>query len=139
MAVSKRVQVLLRDRIADIVEGLAECEGISVSRVCGALIEEALKAKGPLTLDGQLHARGGAQEVSPEELGLDSRKIAPTQAGNKPIDQFLEATQQTREEAGMKSELVTENNRTKRPTDDLDDDDLKLLRKLKMLKELNLL
>ena len=61
MAVSKRVQVLLRDRIAELVEGLAECEGVSVSRFCGLLIEEALRANGELTIDHQLHARAGVQ------------------------------------------------------------------------------
>ena len=64
MAVSKRIQVLLRDPIAELVEGLAECEGVSVSRLCGQLIEEALRAKGELTIDHQLHARAGVQVQS---------------------------------------------------------------------------
>ena len=119
MAVSKRIQVLLRDRIAELVEGLAECEGVSVSRLCGGLIEEALKARGPLTLDGQLHARGHAQEVSVEELGLDIQTIAP-KPEPEPEPQRDVVTPQEQPSA-------------------IDDDDLRLLKKLKMLKELGLL
>ena len=34
MAVSKRVQVLLRDRVHEIVQAIAEDENLSMSRVC---------------------------------------------------------------------------------------------------------
>ncbi len=119
MPVSKRVQVLLRDRIAELVEGLAECEGVSVSRLCGQLIEEALKANGELTIDHQLHARAGVKVQTIEGRGLDIQTIAPKP---EPAPQPDVVTPQAQEQPSA-----------------IDDDDLKLLKKLKMLKELGLL
>ena len=122
MAVSKRVQVLLRDRIADIVEGLAECEGISVSRVCGSLIEEALKAKGPLTIDGQLHARAGVQVQS-----VVTNQRTPDQPS--PWKQMEEKVLRASEQAPS----------TSQPLDNEADDDDEMVELLEMAKKLKTL
>ena len=120
MAVSKRVQVLLRDRIAELVEGLAECEGVSVSRFCGQLIEEALRANGELTIDGQLHARAG---IKVQSVVTNQRTVAGTAA---PADQPSPWKQ-------MEEKVLT----TSQPTEvEADDEMLELLEMAKKLKTL---
>lgn len=120
MAVSKRVQVLLRDRIAELVEGLAECEGVSVSRFCGDLIEEALRANGELTIDGQLHARAGIKVQS-----VVTNQRTPDQPS--PWQQMEEKVLRASEQAPS----------TSQPTEvEADDEMLELLEMAKKLKTL---
>ncbi len=98
----------------DIVERLAEEEEISQSRVVSDLVVEALKARG-LWVSALHHAnqkKAAARSGAPEELGLDIQTIAP-----KP-----------------KPEPEPE-----QPSATVSDDDLRLLKKLKLLKELGLL
>jgi len=117
MAVSKRVQVLLRDRVAEIIEGIAEEENLSQSKVCGALIEEALLTRGVFSKNSHI------REVLPS---------TPTRDSVMRKDSLLDAV-----DIAERKVEVTQNRKTE--TDDLEDEDLKLLRKSKMLKELNLL
>ena len=117
MAISKRVQVLLRERVAEIIEGIADEENLSQSKVCSALIEEALLTRGVFNKNSHI------REVLPSTPERDSimRK-----------DSLLDAV----DTANRKVE-VTQNQKT--GTDEMDDETLKLLRKFKMLQELNLL
>ena len=46
MAVSKRVQVMLRPGLHEVVEELADEQNLPLSRVCGYLIEQALVNRG---------------------------------------------------------------------------------------------
>lgn len=103
MAVSKRVQVLLRDRIADIVEGLAECEGVSVSRFCGQLIEEALRANGELTIDGQLHARAG---IKVQSVVTNQRTAGQPSPWKQMEEKVLATSQPTEVEADDDDEML---------------------------------
>ena len=120
----KRIQVLLPVKAQAIIERIADEEEVSQSRVVSTLVTEALAARGEL---GNWQVRTPDQVA--QELGVDVQTIAPTKAGNKPIDQFWEVTQKAREEAEEQEQ----------PSTAIDDDDLKLLKKLKLLKELGLL
>ena len=99
------------------VNGIAEEENLSQSKVCGALIEEALLTRGVFSKNSHI------REVLPS---------TPTRDSVMRKDSLLDAV----DIANRKVE-VTQNRKTE--TDDLEDEDLKLLRKFKMLKELNLL
>ena len=46
MAPSKRIQVILKDKLTSVVEDLAEQQGNSMSKMCSILVEEALNARG---------------------------------------------------------------------------------------------
>ena len=118
MAVSKRVQVLLRDRVHEIVHAIAEDENLSMSRVCSLLVEEALITRGAFSKTSHI------RDVLPSDPARDSlmRK-----------DSLLaHAAQQ-----GI--EVHVDQVNTRKPETDISADDLKLLKKLKMLKELELL
>ena len=120
----KRIQVLLPIKAQAIIERLADEDEVSQSRVVSILVTEALVARGEL---GNWKVQ--TREQVAQDLGVDVQTIAPTKAGNKPIDQFWEATRKAREEAEQQEQ----------PSTAIEDDDLKLLKKLKMLKELGLL
>ena len=107
----------------DIVERLAEEEEISQSRVVSDLVVEALKARGEMLTPHQKHA-----EKTAERLGLDVQTIA-----TKPEP---EPSPQRDVSGSVEPHLVTPQ---EQPSVSIDDEDLKLLKKLKLLKELGLL
>ena len=113
----KRIQVLLPIKAQAIIERLADEEEISQSRVVSTLVTEALAARGEL---GNWQVKTPAQVA--DDFGVDVRMIAPTKAERNT------AFQAAREEAQEQEQPSA-----------IDDDDLKLLKKLKMLKELGLL
>ena len=112
---SKRLQVTVSDRVGGIIEAIAEEENTSVSKVAAALVEEGLRVRGALSKESRIN------EVLPPSAERDSVVRRDS----------LEAWAQER---GL-SVQTTENTAAQ----DLGDDDMKLLKKLKMLKELGLL
>ena len=112
---SKRLQVTVSDRVGGIIEAIAEEENTSVSKVAAALVEEELRVRGTLSKESRIN------EVLPPSAERDSVFRRDS----------LEAWAQER---GL-SVQTTENTAAQ----DLGDDDMKLLKRLKMLKELGLL
>jgi hypothetical protein len=103
----------LKPKVLSILEGISEDENLSLSKICSLLIEEALVTRGAYSKTSRM------SEILPSSPERDSlmRK-----------DSLLDAAAA----AGRKVELVSEKS-------EVDDEDLKLLKKIKMLKELNLL
>ena len=119
----KRIQVLLPLGAHDVVERLAEEQEISQSRVVSDLVVEALKARGEMLTPHQKHFQKTA-----EKLGLDVQTIATNNHGNNHLQ---------KQRLNILHEMPPE--KEEQPSTAIDDDDLKLLKKLKMLKELGLL
>ena len=128
----KRIQVLLPVVAQDIVERIAEEEEISHSRVVSDLVVEALKARG-LWISTLQHANQQLAERRAEKLGLDVQTIATRNPDNNHLQkQRLNIVHDMPPEPEPEPE-------PEQPSTAIDDDDLKLLKKLKMLKELGLL
>lgn len=104
----KRIQVLLRDRVYEIVEALSGDENLPMSKVCSMLIEESLMARGEFSKSRPADTPGFIPK------GVEMKVVAK----QDPIENARESLA---------------------AASGIDDEDLKLLRKLKMLKELNLL
>lgn len=104
---SKRIQVLLRDRVRDVVQTLSDEENLSSSKICALLIEEALIHRGV----------------------FDNR---PTVQVQRREDPDLESLMRR---DGIQAQLVSRNMRGSERTEEEE----KLYRKLKMLKELEIL
>ena len=78
MAVSKRIQVLLKPHLTAAVEKLAEQEGETLSRMTALLVQEALTARGlntPLT-----------NHLPPEIEDSIRREVTASERGWKPND-----------------------------------------------------
>jgi hypothetical protein len=118
--------VLLPLQAQDVVERLAEEEEISHSRVVSNLVVEALKARGEMLTPHQKHAQKKA-----EELGLDVQTIATRNPENNHLQ---------KQRLNILHEIPPEPEPEPEETPAaIDDDDLRLLKKLKLLKELGLL
>ena len=119
----KRIQVLLPIKAQAVVERLADEDEVSQSRVVSILVTEALVARGEL---GNWKVQ--SREQVAQELGVDVQTIAPN-TGNTA---FQAARMNVLHETPPEPEQ-------EQPSPAIEDDDLKLLKKLKMLKELGLL
>ena len=106
MPSSPRVQVLLRPDVYEIVKELSEEENITLSKVCGLLVEQALVNRG---------------------LWDKKRKIKPSMSPDAKSLHRLDV---------LDTKLDTP--KDPEPTE-LDPDDLKLLKKIKALKEAGIL
>lgn len=115
---SKRVQVVLRSKVLEILEGISADENLSMSKVCSLLIEEALLARGVFSKTSHIREH---LPPSPERDSVMRR------------DSLVKAA----EDLGLNVETAYTKTETQDP--ELEDDDLRLLKKIKMLKELNLL
>ena len=97
----KRVQVLLRPEVLEIIETLSNKDGLALSKTCALLIEEMLEAKGLLDRS-TLRNRGRWQ--------------ADSISKNKKTDESSQKNTDT----------------------SVSEEDLELLRKIKLLKELGI-
>ena len=106
MAASPRVQVLLRPDVFDIVKDLSDEENITLSKVCGYLIEQALVNRGLWDKKRRIKLTD-----TPEAKSLHKTELFDAAIPDVPKD----------------------------PNTELEPDDLKLLMKLKALKQAGLL
>ena len=125
MAVSKRIQVLLKPLLTDAVIDLAEQEGETVSRMTAILVEEALTARGlnPKT----------KTNLPPEIADAVQKEATAAERGWKPADGLEAMEEKTPEWAsslpeGTTVEKVMTNNRST-------SDEAQLM-KLKLMQEL---
>lgn len=65
---SKRIQVLLHPKVRDVLENFSTEEGLTNSKACSLLIEEALKARGLYPDTTTSEAPSKAADVSPVDL-----------------------------------------------------------------------
>ena len=63
---NKRVQVLLKPRVTEIIERISEDENLSLSKICSLLIEEALITRGAYSKTSRM------QEILPPSPERDS-------------------------------------------------------------------
>ena len=75
MATYPRVQVLLRDGVFELVNKISEKDNLSVSKVCGMLIQEALAARNLWDMDTS------QPKMTPEEEAFVQTQAAQPQAG----------------------------------------------------------
>ena len=101
--------MLLRDQVHALVKGLSDETGLTLSKTCAMLVEEALEARG--LYDTRL-LRGKQRQIEEKPLGM--------------ADVIREAVAHS----DKRSQLVSRNTQT------IDDSDLELLTKLKKLKAL---
>ena len=125
MAVSKRIQVLLKPLLTQAVEDLAETQGETLSRMTAILVEEALTARG-LNPKTQTH-------LPPEIADAVQQEATAAERGWKPADGLDAMREKTPEwtsslPEGTTVEKVMTNNRST-------SDEAQLM-KLKLMQEL---
>lgn len=103
---TQRIQVLLKAQVLELVKELSEETGLTLSKTCAQLVEEALENRG--VYDRQYH-RGKQRAEMKSMSDVIAGAVAHT---------------------GVRSQLVSRN------TETLDPSDLDLLNKLKKLKAL---
>jgi hypothetical protein len=107
-----RIQVLLRDQVNALVKELSDETGLTLSKTCAMLVEEALEARG--LYDTRL-LRGKQKQIQIED--------------EKPLG-MADIIREAVAHSDKRSQLVS------RKTETIDDSDLELLTKLKKLKAL---
>ena len=94
---SKRIQVLLRQPVMEVMETFAPEQGLTWSKAAALLIEEALKARGLLDAPSSAVSEALAQKPewvtqaisnlpkeSAEQIGLSQARLAAIEAQNPP-------------------------------------------------------
>ena len=109
---TQRIQVLLRDQVHELVKDLSKETGLTLSKTCAMLVEEALETRG--LYDTRL-MRGKQKNKKVEE--------------EKPLG-MADVIREAVAHSDKRSQLVSRN------TETIDDSDLELLTKLKKLKAL---
>ena len=117
---SKRVQVLLKPRVTEIIEQISEEENLSLSKICSLLIEEALITRGAFSKTSTI------REVLPPTPERDSLMKR---------DSLAIAAAEAAEKAGRQHETVMK----KTEPMDGDEETLRLLKKFKALQDAGLL
>ena len=84
---SKRIQVLLPPKVRDILEAFAEDDGLTNSKACAVLIEEALKARG-LMPDPAAHLSPDIHHAVQREAKASENGWTPDM-GADAMDDFL--------------------------------------------------
>ena len=111
---SERLQITCSDRVTGIVKAIAEEENTSVSKVLNALVEEGLRVRGAMSKESKIN---DILPTTPEGDSVVRRDSLVSWANTR----------------GVRPENPPEEVQTP------DDEDMRLLKKLKMLKELGLL
>ena len=133
----KRIQVFLPIKAHEVVERLGEEQEISQSRVVSDLVVDALNARGALNNQQAIHQavdQVGLKQFR-DNAGVDFQKIAANTANTD----FQAARMNVLHEMPPEKEPAVRSRTPKQPSSSIDDDDLKLLKNQKMLKELGLL
>ena len=130
MATTQRVQVLLRPTVLEIVKDIGEQEDLTLSKTVSMLVEEALISRG---LFDKRYKAGNREAVA---LQKEEQKLETELEREEGLERDEEGYFFRPEEVSGSDKHVT---LVARKTQQIDEEDLELLKKLKALKAVGLL